>query len=54
MKLCELKHLVDGVDVVVFEPQITWVEGEEYLDELLRHVVSPKLASAGEGLNKTL
>ena len=41
VKLCEFKHLVDDVDVVVFEPQIIWVEGEEYLDELLRHVLSP-------------
>ena len=41
VKLCELKHLVDDVDVVVFEPQIIWIEGEEYLDELLRHVLSP-------------
>ena len=49
VKLCELKHLVDDVDVVVFEPQIIWIEGEEYLDELLRHVLSPILPRQAKG-----
>ena len=53
VKLRDLRHLVEGIEVVVFEPQIAWVEGENYFDEVLRCVVSNQSASIGQGLSKT-